>query len=273
MLKQPVTQVFASGFISPEGPSFDQQGILHIVDWDAKSIYRISEIGQASCFVVTGGVPTGSKFHRNGHLYVADGDLGILDISPDGAIRVAAAGWANQPFRGPNDLIFAANGDLYFTDPRGSGRDKPTGNVFILRADGTVELLAGGFQFPNGIALSADERTLYLAETSLNRILAFELDEMGRERSRRVFVQLEGGAGPDGMAFGQDGNLYIAHFGKGVIAVVNPQGEVIAELPTVGINPTNVAFGQTSLYVTEVEKGQVEQINIDVEGLPLYGSS
>lgn len=265
--------ILTRGLQSPEGPSFDRQGVLHFVDWDAKCVYRCTADGQASAWVNTGGRPTGSRFHRDGRLFVADGIHGILDISPDGTIRVAASEWQGEPFRGPNDLIFAPNGDLYFTDPKGSNRENPTGNIFILRRDGTVERFAGGFCFPNGVALTDDGRTLFMAETSLNRILVFELNENGRERSRRIFAHLEGGVGPDGMAFGQDGNLYAAHFGKGVVAVINPEGVVIAELPAGGSRPTNVAFWQTDLYVTEVEKGQIVRLDTGVDGHLLYGLS
>jgi len=247
--------VFASGFQSPEGPSFDRHGVLHFVDWDAQIVYQVTADGIVRPFVNTGGVPTGSKFHRNGHLFVADGDRGILDISPQGAIRVAASDWQGQRFR----------------DPKGSDPEHPIGNVFILRRDGRVDRFAGGYQFPNGIALSDDGHTLYLAETFRNHILAFELDKNGHERSRRVFARLDGGLGPDGMAFGLDGNLYVAHYGKGVIAVIDPQGEVIAELPAGGMEPTNVAFWESNLYVTEVAKGQVVRLDVGIAGQVLYG--
>jgi len=281
-------RVLAGGFQSPEGPSFDRHGVLHFVDWDAQTVSRVTLDGQVSTFVNTAGVPTGSKFHRNGHLFVADGDRGILDISPEGNIRVAASEWQGQRFRGPNDLVFAPNGDLYFTDPKGSDPEHPIGNVFILRQepvppsehrddvslpkDGRIERFAGGFQFPNGIVFSDDGQKLYLAETFRNWILVFELDERGYERSRRVFATLEGGLGPDGMAFGRDGNLYVAHYGKGVVAVVSAAGEVIAELPAGGMNPTNVAFWESNLYVTEVENGQVVRLEVGVEGQALLGS-
>ena len=275
MFEHVESTVLAGGFQSPEGPSFDRYGVLHFVDWDAQTVSRVTLDGEVSLFVNTAGVPTGSKFHRNGHLFVADGDRGILDISPEGNLCVAASEWQGQRFRGPNDLVFAPNGDLYFTDPKGSDPEHPIGNVFILRhagKRGRVERFAGGFQFPNGIVFSDDGQRLYLAETFRNWILVFELDEHGDERSRRVFATLEGGLGPDGMAFGRDGNLYVAHYGKGVVAVVNPAGEVIAELPAGGMNPTNVAFWESNLYVTEVEQGQVVRLDVGVEGQALFGS-
>mgnify|MGYP006291434913 CR=1 FL=1 len=265
--------VVATGFKSPEGPSFDRRGLLYLVDWDAKRVYRISRTGDVEAFAATGGVPTGSKFHRNGNLLVADGEQGILEITPNGTIRAAATEWQGQPFRGPNDLVFAFNGDLYFTDPKGSDTKRPIGRVFILRQDGRVERFAGGFQFPNGVVLSNDGKRLYLAETLSNRIWAFELDSSGRERSRRLFAQLEGGLGPDGMASDQDGNLFVAHFGKGVVTVLDATGRIIAELPTAGAKPTNVAFWGSSLYVTEVERGQVVRLDVGVEGQLVYGLS
>jgi gluconolactonase len=273
MPKQLQPIVVASGLISPEGPSFDRQGVLHFVDWDAQVVYQLPPEGGLRVFVNTGGIPTGSKFHRNGNLYVADGSLGILEISSEGTMRVVASEWQGQRFRGPNDLVFAANGDIYFTDPAGSDPDHPIGKVFILRRDGHVEHFAGGFQFPNGIVLSDDERTLFLAETYTNRVWAFRLNETGHELQRRVFVELDGGFGPDGMAFGQDGNLYVTHFGKGAVAVVNPEGQVVAELPTGGAKPTNLAFWGESLYVTEVEKHQVVRLDVGIEGQVLYGLS
>jgi sugar lactone lactonase YvrE len=134
-----------------------------------------------------------------------------------------------------------------------------------------VELFAGGFQFPNGVVFSDDGRNLYMAETYPNHILAFELDAYGHEKSRRVFAKLEGGVGPDGMAFGKDGNLYVAHFGKGVVAVIDPAGVVTDEIEVGGMNPTNVAFWNTCLYVTEVEGSQVMKLDVGVEGQVLFG--
>jgi sugar lactone lactonase YvrE len=75
------------------------------------------------------------------------------------------------------------------------------------------------------------------------------------------------------MVFGEDGNLYVAHFLKGVVAVVNPQGRVIGELPTGGVKTTNVAFWETTLYVTEVEHSQILRFDLGVRGQTLFGFS
>ena len=273
MVNENNLEIFCKDLQSPEGPSFNREGILFFVDWDAQDIYKVTRDGSRSLFVHTGGMPNGSKFHRNGDLYVTDCDLGILKITPQGEMSVAADEYQGVRFKGPNDLIFAANGDIYFTDPRGSDPEHPIGKVFILRSSGEVELFAGGFQFPNGIVFSEDGKTLFLAETFTNRILAFELDEAGYEKSRREFVRLEGGIGPDGMAFGMDGNLFVAHYGKGVVAVVSPQGEVIQELEVGGINPTNLAFWDGALYVTEVSNSQVVKLDVGVDGQLLFGLS
>jgi gluconolactonase len=274
MFENVVSTVLASGFQTPEGPSFDRQGMLYFVDTKGSTVHKATPEGEVSLFVDTNGGPNGSKFHRNGHLFVTDsGRDEILDISPDGSIGLAASECQGQRFRGPNDLVFASNGDLYFTDPEDSSPENPIGNVFILRRDGRVEHFAGGFEYPNGVVLSDDGQTLYMAETYPNRVMAFELDKQGHERSRRLFVQLEGGLGPDGMAFGQDGNLYVAHFGKGVVAVIDPAGTIVAELTVGGMQPTNVAFWESSLYVTEFEKGQVVRLDIGVKGQVLFGLS
>jgi gluconolactonase len=272
MMNEKITQtVVVDGLQSPEGPSFSKEGVLHFVDWDAQKVYYVGKEGKLQTLVHTEGVPTGSKFHRNGLLYVADGKLGVIAVDPSGHIEIKAEEWQGQEFRGPNDLIFSSHGDVYFTDPKGSDRDHPIGNVFILRPSGKVEYFVGGMQFPNGITLSDDEQTLYLAETLQNKIWAFELDENGLERSRKVFAELEGGVGPDGMAFDQEGNLFIAHFGKGVISVINPDGKLIRELDAGGKNPTNLAFWEDALYVTEVEKGQVLRLDVGVRGQKLFG--
>jgi gluconolactonase len=194
----------------------------------------------------------------------------ILDISPQGMISVYIDRCGDAKFGCPNDLIFDKAGNLYFTDS-GSWSPEPesrSGGVFMISGNREVSIVATGLAFANGIALSEDESELLVAETITKRILRIDLGKKGRPE---VFAQMYGGVGPDGIAFGADGNLYVAHVGKGVVAVVDPNGRIVAELPAGGMNPTNLAFKNTSLFVTEAETGSVQRLDINVRGIPMFG--
>jgi gluconolactonase len=263
--------LFATGFKFPEGPAFDRNGNLFVVNVDTGDISRISPKGQVNTFVNTGGAPNGAKFHTNGDLYVADRRKGIIAISPNGNIRVVVDNYQGKKFNGPNDLVFDFRENLYFTDPHGSSAENPFGSVYQLSCNGEMTCLASELAFPNGLALSRDEKFLFVADTRKNRILRYVLDPPVRSY---IFSQLSGGWGPDGMAFDIAGNLYVAHYGGGDVLIVNPKGEIIEWVPMGGLHPTNVVFGGPGgrvLYVTEVETGSVYRFNTDHPGLSLYG--
>lgn len=115
-----LVSLFAKGFRFPEGPAFDRNGNLFIVNIESGDISKITPEGQVKTFVNTGGAPNGARFHPNGDLYVADRQKGIITVSPDGKIRVVLDHYLGRKFNGPNDLIFDSRGNLYFTDPHGS---------------------------------------------------------------------------------------------------------------------------------------------------------
>ena len=266
--------VFASGFKFPEGPAFDRNGNLFVVDVDTGDISQISPEGRVRLFVNTGGAPNGAKFHSGGDLFVADRKKGIIAISSDGKIRMIVDRYQGKTFNGPNDLIFDSKGNLYFTDPHGSSAENPFGCLYRLSADGQMNCLASGLAFPNGLVLSRDERYLFVADTRKNRILRYVLDPPPFRSY--VFSQLSGGWGPDGMAFDSVGNLYVAHYGGGDVIILNPKGEVIERVAVGGLHPTNVAFGgpeRRTVYVTEVATGSVYRFDADLPGLPLYGDT
>lgn len=277
-------EVFVEGFISPEGPSFNPEGVLYFCDFGVfpdsgdpaeatdRNIYRVTHDRHVEIFVNTGGAPTGSAFHKDGRLFVCDsGRQELLSIDPNGKITVLAREYQGVPLHGPNDLAFDPQGNVYFTDPKGSTLENPTGNVYLYRADGTLQLLDSGYALCNGVAIGPDGKSLYMAETYTRRIYRFTLERDGRLKRREVFAELEGGLGPDGMAFDVEGNLYVAHWGKGCVAVLNPKGDLIGELFTIGMQPTNVAFWDDILYVTEMERGQVVRFQVGIPGLPVYG--
>lgn len=263
--------LLAKGFKFPEGPTFDRNGNLLIVNVDTGDISKISPEGRVTTLFNTGGAPNGAKFHPNGDLYIADRKKGIVAVSPAGEMRVIVDHDQGQPLNGPNDLSFDFQGNLYFTDPHGSSAENPHGRVYRVSPGGDMACLVSGLAFPNGLALSRDEKYLFVADTRKNRILRYVLDPPIRSY---LFSQLSGGWGPDGMAFDLAGNLYVAQYGGGVVIILNPRGEIVERITIGGLFPTNVAFGgpdRKTLYVTEVETGSVYRFGTDYPGLPLYG--
>ena len=270
--------VLISGYDSPEGPAFDREGNLYFVNWLSSSIVKLTPEGSAAEFFNTGGIPAGLAFHRDGSLYVADeGDdiHGVLRIA-DGEATILANAYEGTPLNGANDLVFDRDGVLYFSDPWRSSLENPVGGFYRLFPDGTLERLDQGLAFPNGVAISPAGDAVYLAETYRNRILRYPLMPGGVVGSREEFASLPGGHGPDGMAFDEAGNLYVAHFGGGKVAIFGPSGEMTGAIPVPGANVTNVAFGgpdRRTVVITEVATSSLYQTRVEIPGLALFGDA
>ena len=174
-----------------------------------------------------------------------------------------------------NDLTFASNGDLYFTDQGQTGMHDPTGCVYRLRANGQLDCILDNVPSPNGLVLNAHENLLYLAVTRQNCVWRVRLLPDGTATKVGVFVRLSGGlAGPDGLALNEEEGLTIAHAGYGVVWICNRLGDpVIAVRSPVGIYTTNVAYGgpdRRDLYITESYTACILRARVDVPGRPMY---
>ena len=220
--------VVISGYDSPEGPAFDRDGNLYFVNWLSSSIVRLTPEGVASEFFNTGGIPAGLAFHRDGSLYVADeGDdiHGVLRIA-DGRGDDPRQRVRGQPLNGANDLVFDRDGVLYFSDPWRSSRENPIGGFYRYSSR-----MASGADRPPVWPFPTASRSARTAQPSTwprptsNRILRYPIGADGSIGPREDFALLPGGEGPDGMAFDEAGNLYVAHYGGGKVAVFGPQGE------------------------------------------------
>lgn len=254
-----------------EGPSFDRDGNLYCVDLAHGRIFRISPQGGWHLFADYDGKPNGLKIHRDGRIFVADGTNGILAFDPVTGQRSTILG----DLDGPNDLVFADNGDLYFTDPGRSHLGNPNGRVFRIQTNGTVELLMSDLPFPNGLVLSPDQNELYVALTYTMQVVRLGL-HVGPDGYRwRGFIQLSGGlGGPDGMAIDEQGNLIVVHAGFGTVWQFSPIGEPMARLRScAGIRTTNVAYGgadRRTLFITESEHGAILTAKMEVPGRPMF---
>ncbi len=123
-----------------------------------------------------------------------------------GAVRPYLERRNSERFKGVNDLVFDSRGNLYFTDQGQTGLHDPTGRVYRLRRDGELDLLLANVPSPNGVALSPDERLLYLGVTRGNAVWRMPLLADGSvAQGRRSSSRRTGPSGPDGLAMDEAG--------------------------------------------------------------------
>lgn len=262
-------ELIAEGFDFPEGPAFDAAGTLFITQCNNGWISRIAG-GETDDYVNSGSTPNGLAFDEDDVLWIAEAGTNQL-LRYDGEdLTEVAAEWDGEPLQRPNDLVFHPDGSIFMTGPGGSTEDNPIGKVYHITPQGDLSVVADGLAFPNGLALTEDASRLYVVETHRHRVIIYGVGDDGSLDGPEEFARMPGGVGGDGMALDVDGNLYVAHFGNGEIAVFDPEGARIDTLPAGGEKPTNVAFGDDDmrgLYVTEVETGSVYRLEPGTEGL------
>ena len=259
-----------------EGPSFDRDGHLWVTDIPYGRVFRISPDGAWTLVTEYDGWPNGLKIHRDGSVWIADYRRGILRLDPaSGAVEPVVTHRHSESFRGCNDLFFARDGMLYFTDQGQSGMHMPNGRVYRYDpAADRLDLLLDTGPSPNGLVMNAAEDVLYVAMTRGNAVWRLPLMPDGAVSKVGVFIQLSGGlSGPDGMALDADGGLWVAHAGNGCVWGFSHTGEPLWRLRSrTGMTTTNVAFGGTDnryLYVTESDTGHILRARLEVAGKPM----
>lgn len=258
-----------------EGPSFDRDGNLYLVDIAFGLIFRISPQGNTELICEYDGEPNGLKIHSDGRIFIADHKNGLclLDLQ-NHQIKPLSRRFRTEGYKGLNDLFFAKNGDLYFTDQGQTGMQDPSGRVYRRNADGSIECLLSNVPSPNGIVLSPTENFLYIAATRSNAVWRAMVLPDGSLTRVGVFIQMSGGSGPDGLAFDQAGNLFVAHAGMGVVWKFSPRGEPLLRINScAGAMTTNIAFGgadNRELYITESESGSILVTKLDTPGMPMF---
>jgi len=255
------------GFI--EGPSFDADGALYIVDIPFGRIFRIAPDGAWSLVIEYDGWPNGLKIHPDGRIFVADYMHGIMQLDA-GAGRMLPVLTArnSESFKGCNDLHIASNGDIYFTDQGQTGLHDPTGRVYRLSPAGKLDCLIGTGVSPNGLVLDPNEAVLFVAMTRDNAVWRAPLMKDGSVSKVGRFCSTFGSSGPDGLTMDSRGRLFVAHASLGHVFVFAPNGELIARIKScAGPSCTNVAIGgpnRDRLYITESVTGTVLVADIGV---------
>lgn len=296
---RPDEVVVATGFAYPEGPRFDTNGTLHVVELAAGTVSRVVDGGR-TVLAAPGGSPNGAAFDTEGRLYVCNngGNWGpnastgnrpgpgglvpaaIQVVQRDGTFDDLVTQIDGRPLDSPNDIALDPRGGMWFTDPMWATRDaagsapaaaSPPGAVCFADEQGWGRRCHTGMVFPNGIALTPDWSELLVGETGTGCILAFPLLGAARLGEPRVWCELGAGAFPDGMAFDSTGRLLVAGTGSGALFVTT-EGGAVERVPMADVDVTNLCFGGpggTSLYVTEAALGRVVVLDWDVPGEPL----
>lgn len=217
----------ATGFEWTEGPVwFADHQTLVFSDIPADRMMRLTLDGQVGVFRAPSGYANGNTRDRLGRLVTCEhGTRALTRTEPDGTRTVLADSHRGRPLNSPNDVIVQADGVIWFTDPTygilsdyegyEATPEQEARHVFRLDpATGALEAKIGDFVQPNGLALSPDERTLYVAESGASHddtvpsvIRAFDLSGDGRIGGGRVFATIDRGV-PDGMRVDHLGNLW-----------------------------------------------------------------
>lgn len=251
-----------------EGPAWHPDGTLLFSDIPADRIYRWNG-NSHQVYMEPSGKSNGLLVLKDGTLFACEHDGRCLSrYSPDGTKKILADRYSGKRLNSPNDLCMASDGTLFFTDPpwglAGLNKDPEKelsyNGVYCLR-NGELSLLDSTLSWPNGIALSPDERYLYVANFEGERSdrdswevfwMRYELDHRFRVTRRERFFQATDTAlpgGPDGMKVDRKGNLFAT--GPGGILVISPGGE---HLGTISLpHPcSNLCFGarHTTIYAT-----------------------
>lgn len=270
-------KVFDGGYFT-EGPAYGADGCIYFsdqtftgeTDMTAGIIWKYDPVKDTTVvFRSPSGMANGIAFDQNGNMIVCEGaDFGgrmiVRTDMSTGKSKIIAGLYNNSPFNSPNDLVIDRQGRIYFTDPRYTGREnieQPVMGVYRLDGDNNIKLVISTIPMPNGIALSPDERMLYVGcnfegddhNKPLAAIYKYDIEDGDSLKFDKILVEFNEDSGPDGIKTDKYGNLFVAVRDEQnpQIRVYNPEGQEIdfLSLPEV---PSNLAFSPDyrEIYIT-----------------------
>lgn len=258
-----------------EGPVFDTQGNLYVTDIPFGRVFRIDPKGEWDLVAQWDGEPNGMKFLSDTELLITDYKNGLMRLNiQTGQVKAFLERRNSESFKGVNDLVLDARGNVYFTDQGQTGMHDPSGRVYRLSPDGKLDLLLNNVPSPNGIVLSPDERFLFVAATRGNSVWRMPLLSDGSVSKVGQFFTSYGPSGPDGLAMDESGRLLVANPGLAYVWVLShwAEPEEILTGPK-GASLTNMAFGgkdRKTLYCTDSTNGNILRADMSVAGCSLH---
>lgn len=246
----------AKGFSFVEGPVWTDENTLLFSDIPANKVYEIKN-GELAIFKNRSDNSNGLTLDTQGNVVAAQHGTRSISKIENGESKMVVERFEGNRFNSPNDLVYHSNGDLFFTDPpygiEESQRELSQNHVFQYTASGELTSIWAGESEtrPNGVALSMDERTLYVSYTHEAVVRAFPINERGEVEEGEIFAHVSSVA--DGMTVDPFGNLYVTTVAG--VEVLNPDGDLWGTL-SIPNQPSNCTFGgedQNTLYVTAVD--------------------
>lgn len=289
-------EVLAEGFTWPEGPVWiEDESALYFNDVPENKMYRWTQASGANLFLAPsgGGTPESTKNMREpgangiiewsgapGKLLLADhGARGLSVLDPVSLTRdTITSGYDGKSLNSPNDIIARSDGALYFTDPpyglRGLNdapeKELDFNGVYFYSGTGELNVVISDLSFPNGVALSPDEQTLYVAVSDPENpvIMAYDTAEDGSVGNGRVFFDAsedlkQGGGLPDGMVVAKNGTIF-ATGPKGVYVFSPENGEILGTIST-GLATSNCTLDDTEEYLYMTSSSVLARVRVEMK--------
>jgi gluconolactonase len=300
----PDIRIIAEGLGFPEGPVWLKDGSVVLGEISAAKVTRIMPDGSKHEIGKAGGGPNGVALGPDGAVYVCNNGGAVYQATPSFLSTGPAADYAGGAIQridlrtgdtralyrecnghrlsAPNDIVFDKEGGFYFTDlGKRYARHRDHGGLYYALPDGSkVVELAYPILSPNGVGLSPDEKTLYVADTEPSRLFAFDIIASGVIRKEpfpapyggRLVCGLPGFQRFDSLAVEASGNICVATLLAGCITVISPAGQVVRQVAVPDIYPTNICFGGPDLktaYITLSASGKLAAMEWPEPGLRL----
>jgi gluconolactonase len=260
-------QLVGEGYRFTEGPTANARGEVLFNDIPASRTYKVGLDGQVTVWLADSRKANGQAFGRDGRLYAIAGGAGqVLAYNPQ--LEQQRPAVVAEGFSG-NDLVVAHNGNVYVTSPPDAREPARPSNVWLVRPDGQKQVVDTGLKYANGVALSPDQRTLYVDDHRSRWVFRYQIQPDGTLKHRQRFCALvvpetADDTSADGIKVDRQGRLFVATR-TGLLQICDGDGRVVAILPTPNRRISNLTFGGPDfdvLYATAGDRVWRRKLNV-----------